>query len=51
MADVTPYPEPSDNDDTRTPRWVKAFVIFAIILLVLFLILMITGGHGPGRHT
>ena len=32
-----------------TPRWVKAFGI-AFLVLVLLIVTMIAGGHGPGRH-
>jgi hypothetical protein len=34
------------------PRWVKAFVIIAAVLVVLMLALMLASGgqHGPGRH-
>jgi hypothetical protein len=42
MANRPPYP--------GTPRWVKAFGIVTIVLVVLVAI-MILSGHGPGRHT
>jgi len=42
MADRPPYP--------GTPRWVKAFGIVAIVLVVLVAIMLLSG-HGPGRHT
>lgn len=36
------------------PRWVKVFVIVAIVLAVLVVIVLLAGGgpggHGPGRH-
>lgn len=55
MAD--PLPHPSSNGDPGgappTPRWVKLFVIIALvlILMVIFMILTGIGGeHGPGRH-
>jgi hypothetical protein len=40
------------KDNSRaTPRWVKVFGIIAIVLVLLFVILLLTGrGHGPGRH-
>ena len=47
MADENPYPR------TATPRWVKVFGVIALVLLLLFAIVMITGRggeHGPGRH-
>jgi len=39
---------------TGTPLWVKVFGITAIVLIVLFVILHITGNSpfsGPGGHT
>jgi hypothetical protein len=36
-----------------TPRWVKIFGIIAIVLILLFVILKLTGiggNHGPSRH-
>ena len=41
MANRPPYP--------GTPRWVKAFGIIAIVVVLLFVIMLLTG-HGPGRH-
>jgi len=39
---------------TGAPRWVKVFVIIALVLAVLIVIALLTGGgpggHGPGRH-
>lgn len=44
MADSPPYP--------GTSRWVKVFGIIVIVLVLLFVIMMLLpGGHGPGRHT
>jgi hypothetical protein len=37
----------------RRPRWVKVFGIIVGVVVLLFVILMLTGGpgrHGPGRH-
>jgi hypothetical protein len=35
-----------------TPRWVKAFGLVALIVVLLFFVVMLVdrGGHGPGRH-
>ncbi|MCM3597934.1 hypothetical protein M4D55_19380 [Metabacillus idriensis] len=36
-----------------TPRWVKVSGIIAIVLILLFVIMKLTGiggDHGPGRH-
>jgi hypothetical protein len=45
MANRPPYPGP--------PRWVKVFGIIVIVVAVLVIAVMfISGGeHGPGRHT
>ena len=44
MADPPPYP--------GTPRWVKVFGIIVIALVLLVVAMMFIGGgkHGPGRH-
>jgi hypothetical protein len=60
MAD----PPPDTGDDTGvgpdreattgTPRWVKVSGTIALLLVVLFVILKLTGlggEHGPGRHS
>lgn len=34
-----------------TPRWVKLFGIIALILVLLVAVMLLSGGeHGPGRH-
>ncbi len=36
---------------TSAPLWVKVFGITALVLVLLFVILLFTGGeHGPRRH-
>ena len=53
MAEPSPSPD-HDVDSNRTPRWVKVFGIIAVIVVLLFVIMLLTGGagrHGPGRHT
>ncbi len=54
MADPPPYPDSREHTggDTGTPRWVKVFGIITLVLVLLFAILLLTGGgsHGPGRH-
>jgi hypothetical protein len=46
LADQRPSP------DTGTPRWVKIAGLVALVLVVLFVVVALTGrdGHGPGRH-
>ena len=42
------------KDREGTPRWVKVFGAAALIVVVVFVILILTGrggDHGPGRHT
>jgi|GEM_PF-659910 len=59
MADPFSYPETADDirvgpdrePATSTPRWVKVFGIIALLLVLLFVVLILTGGHDPGRHT
>ena len=41
----------SSNTPPGTPRWVKFLGVIAIALVLLMGIVMLTGGeHGPGRH-
>jgi hypothetical protein len=44
--------EPDRGSTTSTPRWVKAFGIIGLALILLFVIAMLLSGgnHGPGRH-
>ena len=59
MAEPPPNPDTGDDTGVRpdrhsttsTPRWVKVFGIIALVLVLLFVILLVTGGHGLGRHT
>ena len=60
MAELPTYPDA--NGDTGVeldrgsppgaPRWVKAFGIIVLVLVLLFGVAMIIGGgnHGPSRH-
>lgn len=40
-----------DGPDLGMPKWVKGFAIAGGVLLLLIVIMVMTGGHGPGRHT
>ena len=43
----------ADESPAGTPRWVKAFGIISVVVVLLFIILMLTrgpGGHTPLRH-
>ena len=54
--------QPSDRDDTGydqvqgptagLPRWVKVFLLVAagVVVLGVVVMLLVGGGHGPGRH-
>jgi hypothetical protein len=59
MADQPPYPdtgddtggEPDRESPAGTPRWVAVVgIVIAIGLLLLFVVLHLTGGVGPGAH-
>jgi hypothetical protein len=61
MADPPRSPDTDDTGagpdrgpTTGTPRWVIVSGIIALVVVVLFVIVMLTGGpggHGPSRHT
>ena len=40
-----------DNPTQGMPTWVKGFAIATAILAALVVVMLLTGGHGPGRHT
>ncbi len=43
--------EPDRGSIVRTPLWVKLFGIVALVVVLVFVVLLLTGqGHGPGRH-
>ena len=42
---------PDRKATSGPPRWVKVFGIIAVVVLVLFVILLLAGGHNPGRHS
>ena len=50
-ADYDRRVEAGGSPPAGTPRWVKVFGIVALAVVVLVVILMLMGGHGPGRHT
>jgi len=45
-------PAGTDLDRThRMPAWVKAFLAVALVLALVLLVSLVSGGdHGPGRH-
>ncbi len=57
MADPPPYRDtggdtgvaPDRESTTGTPRWVKVFGIIALVVVLVFVVMMLTG-HGPSRH-
>ena len=52
MAEPPPYPgDHTAAEPARTPRWVIVFGIIVLVLVALFVVMHITGGHGPRRHT
>jgi hypothetical protein len=61
MADLPSDPDTGDDTGVRptadrppsTPRWVKVFGIIVGVVVLLVVAMMFIGGgeHGPGRHT
>jgi hypothetical protein len=53
MSDLRPQDEAeSQVPPPETPAWVKVSGLVALVVVSLFLVLLlIGGGHGPGRHT
>jgi hypothetical protein len=44
-GDTTAAPQPG------TPRWVKVAAVIALVILVMLVVALLSGGkHGPGRH-
>jgi hypothetical protein len=60
MAEPPPHTDshdpglrPDPAPTTGPPLWLKVFGIVALIVVVVFVVVMLTGvggGHGPGRH-
>ena len=54
MADPPDTDEPDETEAiVGPPRWVKVFGALAMLVLLLFIVLLVTGRggeHGPGRH-
>jgi hypothetical protein len=42
---------PDVESPPGTPRWVKLFAVIAVIVVAGFVILLLTGGHSPARHS
>ncbi len=62
MPDPHPYPHTDSDGDTgvrldresttSTPRWMTALgIIIAILLVLAFVVLHLTGALGPGLHS
>jgi hypothetical protein len=49
LAKPTPAPG-ADEELAPRPRWVIALFVAAGAVLVLVVVLMLAGGHSPGRH-
>lgn len=49
----SPEPTPGGDDGHRMPRWVKGFILAAVAAVVLAVVVVLaigSGGHGPSRH-
>ncbi len=55
MSDRPPYADSRQEagGDIGTPRWAKASGLIAVAVVLLVVLMMFLGGgeHGPGRHT
>lgn len=52
-ANSSPQPErkPRPEGPPGIPRWVKIFgAVLAAIILVVLILMLLGGNHGPGRH-
>jgi hypothetical protein len=49
-ADAQPSGVTPPHERSGMPRWVKVFAVVGIVVAAL-VIIMLFGGHGPGRHT
>ena len=38
------------DQEVGTPRWVKVGAVIAILVLMLIVVVLLTGNHGPARH-
>ncbi len=43
--------EPDSGSDTGVPRWVKVSGVVIALILLIAVVLLVGGGHGPGMHT
>ena len=52
MADPARSSDTGDREPEGPPRWVKVFgiALAALLLLILAMMLISGGEHGPGRH-
>lgn len=39
------------RDDLGTPRWVRVSLVIAVAVVLLVVVALLLGGHGPGRHS
>ncbi|MDQ3402843.1 MAG: hypothetical protein M3548_05555 [Actinomycetota bacterium] len=41
----------TERGRARRPLWVTVFLVLAVVVALLFVVLLIVGDHGPGRHS
>jgi len=54
VVELPPDPDAGDQEPLAgAPTWVKVFGAIALVVVLLFVVLLVTGragDHGPGRH-
>jgi hypothetical protein len=40
----------TEHGEYKTPTWVKALGVIAVLAIILIGIMLLSGEHGPGRH-
>jgi hypothetical protein len=45
-----PPPHSSHAKPPAIPGWVKIFAVVAALVVLVFVVLLVTGGHRPRRH-
>jgi hypothetical protein len=47
---MSQMPPPDDARPPGMPRWVKVTIALGVVVLIVAIVAVLMGGHGPGRH-